>query len=362
MKLKSILLLFLVLHIAICLVSCSESDENEPTVTDRNFMMGFTTWSFGPNLEDVNDTYTFLDNHADIYAEHVDNLIPWNAWINDTELPSAFTNEITGRVNRKIPGKQLLLSVSLLNSNRDELASDFDGTLPSYTALDDDDIEDAYFKHINYLVGEFTPEYLVIAIEVNELRLRSPEKWNGYENLILEVRTRIKQLYPALKIAASVSLHNLFEPEVSNPATYIEEITRHMNEMDFVAISFYPFLKNQSSRAAFQETLDFLHANVTPPIAFVETSHIAENLIIPDLNVAIDGNENEQSDYLETLIENAENHNYEFIIWWAHRDYDALWETFPDDIKDLGQIWRDTGLLDENGSERPAFMVWSNHL
>lgn len=325
-------------------------------------MMGFTTWSFGPNLEDVNDTYDFINNHADIYAEHVDNLIPWNAWINDTSLPAAFTNEITGRANRKIPGKQLLLSVSLFNSNRDELASDFDGTFPSYTTLADQDIKNAYFKHINYLVGEFTPEYLVIAIEVNELRLRSPEKWEGYTNLILDVRTRIKQLHPELKIAASVSLHNLFEPEVADPTAYIAEITNHINEMDFVAISYYPFLKNQGTIVQFQEALDFLHSNVTPPIAFVETSHLAESLHIPNLNVSIDGNENEQRDYLQTLIDNAQTQNYEFIIWWAHRDYDALWETFPEEVKDLGQIWRDTGLLDEHGTQRPAFTVWANHL
>ncbi len=359
MKLKSTILFLLISSTYLSLISCSEDDE--PSVDNRNFMMGFTTWSFGPNLEDVNDTYAFIDNHTDIYGEHVDNLIPWNAWINNTELPSAFTNEISGRANRKISGKQLLLSVSLLNSNRDELASDFDGTIPDYTSLADETLKNAYFKHINYLVNEFAPDYLVIAIEVNELRLRSPEKWEGYENLIFDVKSRIKQLYPELKIAASVSLHNLFEPEVANPTTYIEAITDHMNEMDFVAISFYPFLKNQSSIAEFQETLDFLHNQVTLPIAFVETSHLAENLVIPNLNVSIDGSENGQCDYLQTLINNAGDHDYEFIIWWAHRDYDALWETFPEDVKDLGQIWRDTGLLDENGTERPAFAIWSNY-
>jgi hypothetical protein len=54
--------------------------------------------------------------------------------------------------------------------------------------------------------------------------------------------------------------------------------------------------------------------------------------------------------------------DYEFIIWWAHRDFDALWETFPPELRDLGQLWRDTGLLDESGNERQAFLLWSEQL
>jgi hypothetical protein len=55
---------------------------------------------------------------------------------------------------------------------------------------------------------------------------------------------------------------------------------------------------------------------------------------------------------------NANKENYEFVIWWAYRDYDALWKTFPAEIKDLGQIWRDTGLKDEAGEDRKSMKVW----
>ena len=132
------------------------------------------------------------------------------------------------------------------------------------------------YKHINYLVTEFDPDYLVIAIEVNELRLRSPDKWNSYKSLIIDVKSRIKQSYPELKISESISLHNLYEEEVSNPQAFIDEITDQINQNDFVAISFYPFLKNLSSKTEFQEALDFLHGITVLPIAFVETAHIAD--------------------------------------------------------------------------------------
>jgi hypothetical protein len=345
--------------IVLVLCSCALDEPPLEVKLERSFKMGFTTWSYGANLQDVKDTYTFISNNADIYAEHIDSNIPWGAWINDQALPTEFTNEITGRAGRKITGKQLLLSVSLLNFSRDELASDFDGAVPAYTHLDDPEIKGAYYKHINYLVSQFEPDYLVIAIEVNELLLRSPEKWASYKSLIFDVKSRIKLAYPDLKISESISLHNLYEPDVTSPESYIIEITNHINQNDFVAISFYPFLKNLSSKTEFQKALDFIHANTLHPVAFVETAHIAENLVIPNLNVSIVGDETEQNEYLETLIENAGTQDYEFIIWWAHRDYDALWQTFPEEVKDLGQIWRDTGLLDENGTERPAFSTWT---
>lgn len=322
--------------------------------------MGFTTWPFGPNLQDVNDTYSFIEDNSDIYVEHIDNKIPWNAWMNDLTLPTEFTGEIAGRKGRKISENQLLLSVSILSTLREDLVEDFDGNIPSYTRMNDSHIEDAYFKHIDYLVGELEPDYLVIAIEVNELRLHSPEKWDDFTSLIASVKSRVKAKWSGLPISESVSLHNLYEPGATSNE-YVDDMISHMNQMDFVAISFYPYLKNLKTRAEMQAAFDFLHNRISKPIAFAESGHIAENLVIPNLSVSIDSDPDVQNDFLEVLIENAEEQNYEFIAWWAHKDFDALWETFPEEVKDLGQIWRDTGLIDENGSGRPSFSTWQSY-
>jgi len=328
----------------------------------RNFKMGFTTWPFGPNPQDVTDTYQFIHNYGDIYCEHIDSKIPWNAWINNLPLPSEFTNEISNKLAKRLNDRPLLLSISLLNANRSDLAEDFDGTILSYINLNDNKIEEAYFKHLKYLINAFNPDYLVMAIEVNELLLRKPNKWTSYKLLIKHVKARIKQIYPDLKISESISLHNLYKANVTNSSDYINELINYINQMDFVSFSYYPYLKNQHSKLEFQKNLDFLNNNIHKPIAFVETSHLAENLSIPNLNIDINGNECEQNIYLKTLLTNAQEHHYLFVIWWTHRDYDALWETFPPEIKDLGQIWRNTGLLDKNGKKRLSFTTWVNAL
>lgn len=346
--------------VSVAVIDCGKDEAFVANRTqNRNYNMGFTTWSYGPKAEDVSATYEFIKNYSDIYTEHIDANIPWNAWINETELPTSFKNEIQGKAAKKINGKKLLLSVSLLNSERTDLAEDVDGTIPEYTSLDDANIEEAYFKHIQYLVNAFNPEYLVLAIEANELRLRAETKWAGYTALMDKVTARIKTAYPNLKLSESISLHNLYQPEIANPEAYIDDIVSRMNTMDFIAVSFYPFLKNLYTKADIQQAFDFLHSKAQKPIAFVETGQIAENLVVENLDVNIKGDECGQNDYLEVLLANAQLQNYEFVIWWAHRDYDALWKTFPDAIKDVGKLWKDTGLLNESGKGRLSFKTWT---
>lgn len=351
------------------LLSCEKEVPSTPTNTtetgffsgyqSRNFKMGFTSWPFGPNLEDVNVSYDYIAQNGDIYVEHIDNKIPWKAWINDEQLPQSFTNEINGKVNRRMNNKDLLLSVSVLHTDRKDLAHDFDDKTPIYSSINEQKLIDAYTKHVDYLIGKFTPMYLVISIEANELKLHLEVKWNQYKPFITTVTQNIKNKYPNLKIAESITLHNLYEPNVSNPDAFANDIIDHMNHSDFVAISFYPFFKNQHHKTEFQKAFNYLHYKASKPIAFVETAHLAEDLIVAGLNLNISGNEMEQNDYLETLLTNAQMNNYEFVIWWAHRDYDSLWNTFPESVKDIGKLWRDTGLLNENAKARISEKNWN---
>ncbi|UXP34008.1 glycosyl hydrolase 53 family protein [Reichenbachiella agarivorans] len=344
------------------LFNCS-NNEPEPSLDmdeGRKFKMGFSTWVFGPTEQDRNETYSFIQSNGDIYSEQVDDRIPWNSWINDLELPIDFVQSIDDRVNMIDKNLSLVLSISPLNTSRNDLKEDWDGLPIEYNSINELKIEDAYFKHVEYLVGRFNPKYLVSAMEPNDLLINSTAKWADFKLLASNVRSRLKTRFPSLLISESITLHNYFQPQVDNPSDYIQEVSDYSEEFDFIAISFYPFFKNLQTIEEYQEAFDFLHNQFNKPIAFVETSHLSGDLVIPNLNTNITGSLTRQKEYLETLVSNAHTNNYEFIIWWAHRDYDALWETFPDEVKDIGQVWRDTGLLDEDGVERPAFSVWTN--
>ena len=324
----------------------------------KNFDMGFTSWPYAPTIESVDDTYNFIKNNSEIYCEHIDNNIPWNSWINDLPLPIEFTNNITDRQSRKIQNTKLVVSVSLLNIERNDLALDYDGVTPNYTSMNDLHIEDAYFQHIKYIVNQLNPNYLIISIEVNELLKNMPSKWDEYKLLILNVKTRIHQEFPSLSISESITLHNLYEPDVPNPQQYIDELVNYANTMDFVSISFYPYFKGLKTNEEFQNAFNFLHDKINQPIAFAETGHLSEDLIVNSYGISVNGNENEQNNYLKKLLLNAQEENYEFIIWWTHRDYNELWETFPLELQDLGKLWISTGIINEDGLEKEAYSTW----
>lgn len=347
------------------LAACAKDDNTSERCSDffceydaRNFTMGFSTWAYAPTIFAVDGTYDFIENYADIYSEHIDSNVPWDAWMNDTTLPEAFTNEIAGRASNKIENTKLTVSVSLLSSDRSDLAFDYDGTRPQYSSLDDSHIADAYFKHLSYIASELSPEYLILAIEVNELLVHAPEKWEGYKNLMENIRTRIKSAFPSITISESITLHNFYAPEVANPEEFISEIAAYANGLDLVTISFYPFFKAQNTKEDFQKTFDFLHDKINQPIAFSETSHLSEDLNVEAFDLSISGNQSEQNNYLEALFTNAQEQNYEYLIWWAHRDYDELWATFPEEAKDLGRLWISTGILNEDGREKEAYETW----
>lgn len=353
----------------IMLFVSSCSDNSDPQIEEpgdgffesydtRKFSMGFTTWPFEPTQEAVASTDTFLSSNGDIYSEHIDSEIPWSAWMNDTELPVAFTDMVANRAARRTSENTMTLSLSLLNLGRNDLMPDFDGTVPDYNSLDDSHIENAYYQHVKYLVEQLSPAYLVIAVEVDGLLKHTPEKWEAFKSLMAKVKGRIKMDYPSLKISESVMLHGFYQPDFGVPQYVTSEVSSYVNSMDFAAISFYPFLKGLSSKSQFQEAFDFLHTKIQVPIAFAETGHLSEDLAIEGFDLFISGNQSEQNDYLQTLLINAQEENYEYVIWWTHRDYDLLWATFPEDLKDLGKIWISNGVVNEDGELKEAYTSW----
>jgi hypothetical protein len=128
--------------------------------------------------------------------------------------------------------------------------------------------------------------------------------------------------------------------------------------LDFSAISFYPFFKGLKTKEDFQEAFDFMYSKLNRPIAFSETGHLSEDLKVDSYSLFIAGDQCEQKDYLEALLRNAQEHNYIYIIWWTHRDYDELWQTFPAEAKDLGKLWISTGIINGDGKEKKAYSSW----
>jgi hypothetical protein len=93
----------------------------------------------------------------------------------------------------------------------------------------------------------------------------------------------------------------------------------------------------------------------------VETNDSAERLTLPKSKVVIDGTPQKQEAYYQKLLSVAQKREFVFVVSFVHQDYDALWEKIKDSTPDLFMVWRDCGLLDEKGKERPAYRVWQQY-
>lgn len=337
--------------------SCKKNNPQK-VIEQRTFNMGFSSSSFGTEDEQQEQTYDTIQQYGDIYLEEITSPIPWGPLVANTPLPTSFLDEISYKLNHK-NGDKMILGLNLLNSNRDNLQSDYAGNYPAFFYLNDQIIEDAYYRYVSYLIYRLKPDYLILSMDSNELLLNNKAIWGQYKALMAAVRNRVKNEFPELKVSQSISLHNWEQSSVTDVAAYNAEIVGFINNYDFAAISYYPFYNDQHDKKSFQKSLDFLHDKVKTPIAIVESGHIANNLEGGAINNT-ESNEKEQNEFLSTLLLNAHEHEYEFVIWSIHKDYDLFWESLPDWSQAKFKTNRDTGLKDELGNDRPAFITWKD--
>lgn len=326
---------------------------------NRSFKMGFSTWIYAPTLEAINGTNEFLKNNGDFYTEQIDEHLPWNELLNGSKWPDKFMENINGRLSRRIKNNQLLLALTPLNDDRNGILKNIDGTVPDLR-FGSPKLIDAYYTYCEKMVSLFKPDYLLIGIESNELLKKQPQLWKEYLIFSSEVFSRLKKKYPSLPISQSVTLHVLINPEVKTPTEYRRKISSFTRGFDFFGVSFYPHFLAYKTEKQFQSAFDYLHKFTRKPIAFTETANIAETVDIPKYKIVLESTPAAQKDYLETLFTNAHKKQYLFVSWWAHRDCDKLVDIFPAQVRDLGRIFQDTGIVDEEGRQRPSYKVWQN--
>ena len=97
------------------------------------------------------------------------------------------------------------------------------------------------------------------------------------------------------------------------------------------------------------------------PYAVAETGEAADRLTFPSTGQVVDGTPEKQTAYYRELLATARTRQFEFVISFLHRDYDAMWEKIKSGVPEFFMAWRDCGLVDEAGKPRPAYQVWKRY-
>ena len=347
--------------------------EHKPAQEDsRAFFMGFTPFPWDMSLEAVMDTGRFIVQNGDIISHHLEQGVPWTEASDDKPFHPNMMKDWEGR--RKLSeGKKLFLSVTPLNEGRNSMelyrGEDEDMPLPDPfrdKAFNDSIVKKAYLSYCRRAVDYFQPDYFAVGIEVNELFHNSRQMWSPFVELYKHIYTELKKSYPDLPILFTVSLHNLTNPSWKDRKEQQDEITKLLEFTDIVGISYYPFMAGQSERPT--EIFDWMRDFTDRPVAITETGFPAEDIVLKTYGITISGSPEKQASYFETLLDRAGKDNYLFVIAFLYRDYDALFgKIFPELEKrdltmDIFSVWRDCGMVDENGTERPALEVWRRYL
>ena len=372
MKFRQILLCVVVLS-GVLLANCGGNSGTTapPPGSTRSFAMGFTPWPYDATTTAVDFVYNEIDTQGDIIAHHLDGGIPWQEAHDNVPYPAAVEAELNTRLAKTPVGERVYLAISPFNGARNDLAdywsTSTNQALPPAWAVRDFDSPEVVLAYTNFardLINRFGPDYFNLGIEASELAINDPAKFNKFVLFVEQVSLTLRSEFPTVKLMISVGLKS---PSSADAAVINTNVPNLVQFVDLVGASVYPyvFFDHLDKGDPANLPADWLSQLLTiangKPVAVAETGWIAERLEIPTFGVDILANASDQNLYLETLFQQAELMQAEFIIWFSLVDYDALWNGVLNQDP-IAHIWRDTGLYDQNLISRPSFDTWQRQL
>jgi hypothetical protein len=361
------------LTLSILLINSSCTKKNNPAfVTEkRSFYMGTTPWPADLTVSEVDKTYQFINDHCDIVSHHFDEGVPYEEAYNNTTMPASLLQNVASRKLKTAASKKIFLSVAALSINRVSKAPYYsnaatDTTIKNYwkqLPFNNTKVITAYVNYISWLIQQFNPVYVNYGVESNG------PLWNATDFALYKIF--LSQVYPLLKTKyPNINFFISFIVDEGNEAyNYASQLIAYT---DFIGLSAYPYIGISSSANGNTNPQNFpadyfekfINLSVNKPLAFAETGYTAQNLSIPAYNLNKQGNTTWQKDYLELVLKLCDTKRAKLFIWFCPKDYDALITTFQNqggataEILNLLALWKDTGLIDENGIERPAYTSW----
>ena len=371
------LLLRIVSCLLVCgLISCGGSGGGTPaTVTPveaaRSFKMGFTPWLYDATTTAQDTTYSRLNTHGDMLKHHLMGGVPWQEAFDQTPYHVNFEGEISGRLSRTSADVDVFLAIDSLNSARDALTLYWGESqnMPLTGAWvnrswSSPEVITAYINFASDMIDRFQPTHFEYATEISELILNNPAGYTDFLIFAQAVYSQLKVRYPNVKLMVSVALKSPASNEMQLIKASMPSIIPYT---DVLGISVYPyaFFIHQDKGDPANLPADWLtqstQISAGKPLAISETGWIAEDLDISTFGYSENSSEANQTAYLNLVLQNAQDMNMDFLIWWTVTDFDALWNGI------LGQdpvakIWKDIGLYDENQRARSGLQVWDSWL
>ena len=337
-KLLTITLIILIVVLAGC--------EKDPVEYD--YYMGFSSTPPQINVQSFTDNINNFDNISSII------LFQETAVFNDKLITKKVEDFA---IYKSLAGdNKVFIMIDPLNpTDRRKISNLIEGR-----SFKDALIRDAYRDLVLKTVQEVQPDYLGLASEINSYQKANPKDFENFVSLYNELYPEIKQISPDTKVFVSFQYEDLqglwtFNPEDIHPPQW--DLIDKFEKLDVFAISTYPHFVFKDLSSIPHDFYSQIRDHTNLPIAVAELGYGSLS------DGTLQGSKQGQIQILELLETQLIGSNFEFLIWYLHRDYDV--QEFKDalEIKGLESAaadWFSTiGIINYKGEPKPAYDVWS---
>jgi hypothetical protein len=359
--------IFFSLILLLPFLACKKKSEPSPAAK-RSFYMGVTPWPADFTVEEVDAAYSFINTYCDMVSHHFDEGIPYEEAYNGSNWPDGLLQDIHNRKIKTATGKKILLSSSVLALSRNAKApySTHSVTVSPIIKnqwqslpFNDAKVVTAYINFMKLLIDSLQPSFINYGVESNV------ESWDAtgfaeYKDFLSKVYQQLKISYPSIPVMVSIMVN-----ETTQSLEYAKQLLPYT---DYIALSAYPYTHISSSAAGNTNPALFpsnyftryINLDAGKPLCFAETGYIAEPLLVPAFNLDKQGNETWQQAYLLLVCNLVNDNKGKFIVWFCQKDYDAVIIRLKaiGQYQDLFALWTNTGLINENNVQRPAYNTW----
>jgi hypothetical protein len=228
-------------------------------------------------------------------------------------------------------GKSFMLNIDWLKDNRS-------GTNGNW-GFENEKVRILFIKDINRLVELYHPNYLTLGVEVNYYALNSPAGYKEFIKTFNELKTKLKDNNPNIKIGLSFQLELLYGIHTGWEQTKtLEPLDVVVENLDYIGVSTYPdvLIPIVNKRFYSIDYLDSLSITYKRPIGISETGISS----IRYKNI-------DRVKYIQRIYKKAEDLNLRFIVWGSIIDGPVQGD------------WKSRlGLIDSKGIYKPEFDIW----
>lgn len=333
----------------------------------RGFRLGFSPWPWDATVEAVEWTWDNIVAHGDLVSMHLEEGVPWPEALAGAPFPASYQAKVDAELARIPADAAILLSINAMNSLRTGLAPyrGEDDNLPLPPPWDgygfgSPEVVEAYANYAERMIAWVQPTWVLIGIEVNVLINNDKTQWADYAALVCATYDTLRERGVTQPLYASLIAPSFF-PDTGGAALADQlQVLADIDPcVDGLALSVHPFMSALLADSFPADYFDQLATFSDRWVGISESSYPAQEWSLDGLTWK--GTPEKQDAFLERMLAAAHAQQLQFAVWFTLRDYDQLWAG-PLGMDSASLIWRDTGLIDENGQPRAALKRWDDAL